>query len=170
MRNLFYIILSLSFIFITACSPTGKGLDNERKMNRDADFGSILGEGLTFGGDKDEKNPTSGIAINSFLWRAALDTISFMPLNQVDPFGGVILSDWHSDAKSTKERYKLNIYILSQQLKSNGVRVSIFKQIHDINGQWVDADIKKATATQIENSILTRAREMRIDYKNQQED
>ncbi len=167
MKNLFYIILSLSFIFITACSPTGKGINNDRKTGLDKDIGSILGEGLIFGGDKTKDNSTSGIAINSFLWRAALDTISFMPLNQVDPFGGVILSDWHSDIKSPGERYKLNIYILSRQLKSNGVRVSIFKQIHDINGQWLDAGVNKATATQIENSILTRAREMRVSYKNQ---
>ena len=71
-------------------------------------------ETLLIGGDKEER-PTqggTGIGVNAFLWRATLDTVSFMPLASADPFGGVILTDWHSTATSPNERYKLNFYIL----------------------------------------------------------
>ncbi|MGB0553289.1 MAG: DUF3576 domain-containing protein, partial [Alphaproteobacteria bacterium] len=70
----------------------------------------------------------TGISVNGFLWRAALDTISFMPLAQADPFGGIILTDWYRPAETEGERFKVNVYILDSELRADGLRVSVFRQ------------------------------------------
>jgi hypothetical protein len=125
---------------------------------------SIFGEdGLTFGGDSTEQqqDPGSGIGVNSFLWRASLDAISFMPLASADPFGGVIITDWYSPPQSPQERFKINVYILGRQLRADGVRAAVFRQ-RQAAGGWVDAQVATSTATELENAILTRARQLRI--------
>ena len=80
----------------------------------------------------------AGIGVNAFLWRGALDTISFMPLASADPFGGVIITDWYTPPGTSGERFKATIYILSRDLRSDGLRVNIYRQVLQ-NGQWVDA-------------------------------
>jgi len=103
-----------------------------------------------------------GVGVNSYLWRATLDTVSFMPLASADPFGGVIITDWYSPADSNAERFKVNIFILSRELRADGVRATVFRQKRDGNGQWVDAAVEPATSTDLENTILTRARQLRL--------
>jgi hypothetical protein len=103
-----------------------------------------------------------GISVNGFLWRAALDTISFMPLAQADPFGGIILTDWYRPPDVEIERFKVNVYILDSELRADGLRVSVFRQRRDANGSWVNAQVSSDTATNLENAILTRARQMRV--------
>jgi len=104
----------------------------------------------------------SAIGINGFLWRATLDTIAFMPLASADPFGGVIITEWYSAADTPDERVKLTVYILDRRLRADGVRVSVFKQVRQ-GDQWLETAIGEDTAARIENAILTRARQMRID-------
>jgi hypothetical protein len=111
--------------------------------------------------DGDQAGGGSGIGVNSFLWRAALDTISFMPVASADPFGGVILTDWYENTKRAGERFKINIYILDKQLRADGLRVSVFKQRKDKAG-WRDIPVADDMAVSIENTILTRARELRL--------
>jgi hypothetical protein len=111
--------------------------------------------------DKDGGGVGSGIAVNSFLWRAALDTVSFMPLSSADPFGGVILTDWYSPPEAPSERFKLNIFILDRQLRADGLRVAIFKET-EIDGVWRTATTETNTTINIENRILERARELRL--------
>ena len=82
---------------------------------------------------------SGGIGVNSFLWRASLDTIAFMPLLSADPFGGVIITDWYGPPESQNERFKLNVFILGKTLRSDGVRATVFKQVRDTDGSWVDA-------------------------------
>ena len=101
------------------------------------------------------------IGVNSFLWRASLDTISFMPVSSADPFGGVIITDWYSASEAPDERFKLNVYILGRALRADGVRVAVFRQILASKGGWRDVAIGDAPATKIEDSILTRARQLR---------
>jgi len=101
------------------------------------------------------------IGVNSFLWRASLDTISFMPVNSADPFGGVIITDWYSASEAPNERFKLNVYILGRALRADGVRVAVFRQILGSQGGWRDVAIGDDPATKIEDSILTRARQLR---------
>jgi hypothetical protein len=102
----------------------------------------------------------TGIGVNAFLWRGALDTIAFMPLASADPFGGVIITDWYTPPTANGERFKATAYILGRELRSDGVRVSIFRQVLQ-NGQWVDEPVSPVTVGEIENKVLSRARELR---------
>lgn len=120
---------------------------------------ATLGDKL-FGRDED-KTGGGGIGVNSFLWRATLDTISFMPVASADPFGGVILTDWYENTETPGERFKINAYILDKQLRADGVRVAVFKQKKEKSG-WRDVKTADDMANNIENAILTRARELRI--------
>jgi hypothetical protein len=127
--------------------------------------GSLFGPGGLFGSKDEKKDPQGGVgvAVNAFLWRASLDTINFIPLVQADPFGGVIITDWYTPAESPNERMKVQITILDRQLRADGVRVSVFKQQTNAKaGGWVDAQVDPQTNTDIENAILTRARQLRI--------
>ncbi|OYY71948.1 DUF3576 domain-containing protein [Sphingomonas sp. 28-63-12] len=100
------------------------------------------------------------IGVNSYLWRASLDTISFMPLLQTDSNGGVIVSDWYANPASPAERMKVTISILDQDLRADALRVVVLRQINR-NSQWVDAPVRAATAQKLEDIILTRARDLR---------
>ena len=123
----------------------------------------MTGEGIfLYGGPSKSSAPTSPIAVNGFLWRATLDTLSFMPLASADPFGGVIITDWFTPPESANERFKMTIYILSRELRSDGLRVAVFRQQRDASGIWVDGEVSSGTAGELENTILTRARELRV--------
>ncbi|BBK34710.1 uncharacterized protein DUF3576 [Stella humosa] len=104
----------------------------------------------------------AGIGVNTFLWRASLDTLSFMPMAQVDPFGGVIITDWYSAPQQPGERMKVNIFILDRTLRADGVRAAVFRQRRDGQGAWVDAPVDAKTGIELEDAILTRARQMRL--------
>ena len=124
--------------------------------------GSLLGEdGISFGTEEDAPQGGTGIGVNAYLWRASLDTLSFMPVDSADPFGGVILTDWYSPPEASDERFKVNLYILGRQLRADGLRVSVFRQERTASG-WQDVEVNGQTATELENAILARAREMRI--------
>ena len=127
--------------------------------------GIFGGDGLVlFGGSsRTNQDPGASIGVNSFLWRASLDAISFMPLASADPFGGVIITDWYPPPETPNERFKLNIIITGRQLRADALKVSVFRQRRDQNGGWSDAAVEPKTAGELENAILTRARQIRID-------
>jgi Domain of unknown function (DUF3576) len=100
------------------------------------------------------------LAINSYLWRAAVDTVSFAPLLQANAQSGVIITDWYSNPKAPGERVKLTVAILDPDLRADAVRVSAAKQVYQ-NGTWVDAPVTAATVQKLEDIILTRARDLR---------
>lgn len=106
-----------------------------------------------------------GIGVNSYLWRATLDTLSFLPLVSADPFGGVIITDWYEDPKATGERFKVNAFITDKTLRVDAIKITVFKQRLDNKGVWRDEEISKDLADQLEDTILTRAREMRLSSK-----
>lgn len=116
-----------------------------------------------FGGDKKGTGGGGGggIGVNNYLWRASLDTISFMPLASADPFGGVIITDWYTPPETPAERFKMNVYILGRQLRADGVRVAVFRQNRAGDG-WIDATVTKTTSVNLENEILNRARQLRF--------
>jgi len=125
--------------------------------------GSLFGPGGLFGSKSDKKDDSgTGVAVNAYLWRASLDTINFIPLVSADPFGGVIITDWYTPAEAPTERMKVQVTILDRELRADGVRVSVFKQQTNPKGGWVDAQVDPHTNTDIENAILTRARQLRI--------
>ncbi len=124
---------------------------------------TIFGDGGLFGGSSKGKDEQPvGIGVNSFLWRATLDTVAFMPLASADPFGGVILTDWYQMPETPNERFKLNIFIVDRMLRADGVKVSVFKQVRDGSGHWTDAQVDPRMGPDLENAILTRARQLRI--------
>lgn len=102
----------------------------------------------------------STIGVNSYLWRAAVDTVSFAPLLQADSNSGVIITDWYSNPRASGERVKLTVSILDQDLRADALRVAASRQVFQ-NGAWVDAPVTAATVQKLEDIILTRARDLR---------
>jgi hypothetical protein len=105
---------------------------------------------------------TEGLAVNAYLWRGALETLKFMPLTSADPFGGVIITDWWTPPTSPSERFKATAYVVSRQLRTDGIRVSLFRQTQQ-GGQWVDAPVDPGKPTELENMVLAKARELRAE-------
>jgi Domain of unknown function (DUF3576) len=100
------------------------------------------------------------IAVNTYLWRAAVDTVSFAPLLQANPASGVIITDWYTNPRAPGERVKLTVAVLDPDLRADALRVSAARQINQ-NGAWVDAPVSAATVQKLEDIILTRARDLR---------
>ena len=151
----------------TAGCADFSGADIEATTHDQTDSGnkrdSIWGVGgaSLFGDGGGDNSGGGALGVNSFLWRATLDTIAFMPVSTADPFGGVILTDWHSTEEAPNERFKLNVYILGRTLRADGIRVAVFSQTKDQGGQWRDSAVPEQTGTKIEDAILTRARQLR---------
>ena len=142
MRGLIITAAALSALSLAACGsvsvPFGKS-----KVKAPADNAAAIG-------------------VNGYLWRATLDTLSFMPLQSADPYGGVIVTDWYTNPEKPDERFKCTVYILDSRLRADGLNVAVFKQSRDASGNWVDQPTAGQTETDIENSILTRARQLRL--------
>jgi len=163
---------------VAGCGVTGvvdeedvRTTEDRRKYGSGGIFGD---EAFTFGGAKKPKGAADGggIGVNSFLWRATLYTVSYMPLSSADPFGGVIITDWHSPTGAPDERFKLNVHIRSRALRADGVRVAVFRQVLDDRGSWRDTpvpDPKPGTTAgnMIEDAILTEARKLRNETMRQ---
>ncbi len=126
--------------------------------------GSILGDTaplISIGrGRSSEQDQGGGLGVNAYLWRGALETLSFMPLMSADPFGGVIITDWYQPPGAGGERFKATAYILGRQLRADGVRVSVYRQVQQ-GGQWVDSAVAAAASNELENKVLARARDLR---------
>ncbi len=170
-------IFAVSIVMALGLAACGTGIESEQRFptekpggksdpfgNTNSDAG-VFGEGGLFSlGSGSGGDNANGIGDNSFLWRASLDTTSFMPLSSADPFGGVIITDWFTAPEAPSERFKMTIYILDTSLRADGVKVSVFKQAQAPDGNgWVDAAVTPGTAAQLENAILIRARQLRID-------
>lgn len=121
---------------------------------------SLFGGGDKRGADVGPK--ATAIGVNGYLWQATLDTLSFMPFDQLQPSGGVILTGWHSTPEAPNERVKLTIRFLSQQLRSDGLKVSVIRQ-EKRNGEWINVPVQAGTELRVEEAILTAARKLRID-------
>src|SRR5205809_416323 len=111
---------------------------------------------------KASSDNAAAIGVNGYLWRATLDTLSFMPLQSADPYGGVIITDWYTNPEKPDERFKCTVYILDARLRADGLNVAVFKQNRDASGSWIDAPSASQTETDIENAILDKARRLRL--------
>lgn len=134
--------LALSLVALSGCGTARK------VIGRDA------------GPTRDEAGATIGV--NSYLWSATLATLSFMPLVSADPYGGTVITDWYVNPEQPDERFKATVYILDARLRADGLNVSVFKQVKDAAGNWVDAPAAAQTETDLENAILTKARQLRL--------
>ncbi|MGF1544282.1 MAG: DUF3576 domain-containing protein [Parvularculaceae bacterium] len=126
------------------------------------------------GGAKDERDAplasyslgaegASASTVNRYLWAASLETIDFLPVFSADPIAGLVITDWYANPESPQERFKVSVYILDSALRADALRVSVFRQLQSPDGPWIDATVNPATAREIENAILTRARELRLN-------
>jgi hypothetical protein len=161
--------LTLALLALASCKnavPVSNDDDYATGRIPGRSAGSLAGpDGISLGIGGDKKNSAAdagsgALGVNAFLWRGALDTLSFMPLTSADPFGGVIITDWYQPPTGNGERFKATAYILGRQLRADGVKVSVFRQVQQ-GGQWIDAPVSSATAAEIENKVLFRARELR---------
>ena len=116
------------------------------------------------GGSSSADDSTAGmpqLGVNSYLWRATLDTLNFMPLASADPVGGIIISDWYAAPEKPDEHVKVNVYILDKRLRADALKVTVFRQVRSAAG-WTDAQVNPDTGVKLENAILSRARELRL--------
>ena len=103
---------------------------------------------------------TTTIGVNAYLWRAALETLSFAPLAQSDSNGGVIVTEWYANPANPSERVKVTAAILDADLRADALRVTAAREVMQ-NGQWLAAPVTAATVQRLEEIILTRARDLR---------
>ena len=152
MRGMTAGVLALSVVALGACSTAGRVASAPLHM---------------FGGGKQAKvtapkGDQPSIGVNGYLWRATLDTLAFMPLASADPYGGTIITDWYTNPETPNERFKATVYILDTRLRADGLNVTVFKQTRDGAGGWADSPSAGQTSTDIENAILTKARQLRL--------
>ena len=134
---------------------------------------AVLVAGCSHGGKESEdpfgtrffepnERPGPAARVNGLLWRASIETLKFMPLSKADPVAGVILSDWYSAPTVVNERVKVEVFILGRDLRADTLRVSVFRQVRNDNGIWVEASTQPGTADKVEDAILTKARQIRL--------
>lgn len=170
-----FVVAAALAVTLSACS----GIKSEKTSQEDIktaedrrkeSSGKLFGEdAFVFGGPekRGDAGGGAGIGVNSYLWRASLDTLLFMPVNSADPFGGVIITDWYTPPEAgTDERFKLNVYILGRALRADGVKVAVFRQVVQGN-DWRDAPVAEDVGVKIEDAILMRARQLRYETQNQ---
>ncbi len=147
------LVAAAGLLLLAACS-------DQDETNRLAvpDKGHLLGN--TQGPTALASSTPNGGGVNAYLWRGAIDVLSFMPFVSADPIGGVIITDWYTPPTVSGERFKATAYILGRELAASDVRVAVFRQVQQ-GGQWVDAPVAGNTATDITDKVLTRARELR---------
>ena len=160
-RFALFLLISLS---LSACSGLELGENTAAQDNSD-DTGSFLTgkdkTGIVISDIGSPESDTGGsLPVNALLWRASLDIASFVPLADVDTFGGSILTEWYSLSDRPNERLKLAIFVIDRELRSDAIRVLVYLQRND-NGAWVDAGQDTAMSLRLEELILTRAREIR---------
>lgn len=139
----------------------------ERGLGDDAlgTDGSSVRDIFTGGDDA----PTGqNLRVNKYLWRGALDTLSFLPLASTDPFSGVIVTDWGTVQGSESERFKVSVFISDARLTSETLKVAVFREVRDAQGGWVSAPVQAEVPRRLEDSILTRARQIRIAEREAQ--
>ena len=154
----------------TDAQPMSKDPLTGRWSRQDpAERDTLFGKGglNIFGGESKAgaEGGGGGIGVNAFLWRASLNTLAFMPLASADPFGGVIITDWYQPPGTPGERFKVNAYILGTALRSDGIKVSAFRQVRQ-GPNWVDAPVAETMSTDLENAILLSARQLRMAQAN----
>jgi len=155
MRKASVMIAALGALTLAGCAHH----DNGPQVYNGGGF-HLLGGGHSTG------PVVQGIGVNAYLWRATLDTLSFMPLASADPYGGVVMTEWYANPEKQDERFKCTVYILDTRLRADGLAVTVFKQVKDGSGAWVDSAASDQTSTDIENAILTRARQLRLSNVN----
>ena len=178
MKRLLLLSVLFTPLLLAACGDSELSKDNDIRDARDSAYpqadidirrkrqGKLTGdEGLlSMGGaaDEDSTGGNNPLGVNSFLWRATLDTLAFLPLSSPDPFGGTITTDWYEDPEARGERYKVNALILDRKLSASSLKITVFRQVRGKGGEWESAAVDAGMGRQLEDTVLTRARQMRV--------
>lgn len=145
------LVAAMLMLVVTACTKTPPQQQGTPGADGYTHFGTPLqGAGVA-------------PAVNTFLWRAALETVSFMPLASADSTGGVLITDWYAPPETPNERFKVNVFVTSRQLRPDALRAVVFRQNKNPQGAWVDATVEANTARSLEDTILARARQLRAE-------
>ncbi len=129
---------------------------------------AAFGGGESAGGDDATRAAEAGgLGVNPLLWRASLETLSFMPLRETARADGVISTAWHAQPADANERFRLDVHVRSQELRADGIKVSLFRQVRDgSDGQWQQAEVSPETEQGLEEAIIAQARELRLRQRN----
>jgi hypothetical protein len=140
-------------------------LDDDSMAARRARDGSVLeifGINTTVDDGSSRRGEAFAGSVNKHIWLASLDTLSFLPIASTDPFTGVIATDWGGATDADTERFRVTAYVTDTALSPDSLRVAVFREVREANGPWVTAPVSADTPRQIEDSILLRARQLRI--------
>ena len=102
------------------------------------------------------------VNVNGYLWRATLNILSFVPLISTDALSGTIITDWYANKNIQNQRLKITVYINSNELKSESIKIKVEIQNFK-NNIWSQPLTSKSLATQIEDSILNEARNLKLN-------
>lgn len=165
-------------LIVAACGGGNYAADDERVGPRagperefDPDAPTVFGDdGLNIGTIRSTSTDIFGggdegegrLPVNKYLWQASLDTLSFLPLASSDPFSGVIATEWGANPAAPGERYKVSAFVTSAALSAASLKVAVYREVQGEDGQWLPAPVSAETVRQLEDAILTRAREIRI--------
>jgi len=100
---------------------------------------------------------------SNVLWRASLKTLEFMPLLNADYSGGIIITDWYSDNINSDEQIKIQIRFLSNEVRSDSLEINVHKKKCDISNRCSQILLKNSFPQDIKDSILTKARQIKIE-------
>jgi hypothetical protein len=156
----------MRILLVAACACLLAACSSDKStvsVQSSARSGGLISWLWPFGGDSSDDQSADGpqLGVNSYLWRATLDTLNFMPLASADPVGGVVISDWYAAPEKPDEHIKVTVYILDKRLRADALKVSVFRQVRNANG-WNDAQVNPDTGVKLENAILARARDLRL--------
>ena len=159
-RHFAFLLISPMFLYLGGCS----GLDMKSPEPEKKPISVLTGkpQGTAIGELFSDKSQTDGLPVNALLWRAALDIASFVPLDDVDTFGGSILTEWYAPDDEPYKRLKLAIFVVGMELRSDAIQVRAYIQVRSADKrEWITAGRDEKLARKLEDLILTRARELR---------
>ena len=164
-----YVSIAAAALWLVACSssseqaePTVQAPPPPPAATQTAATTTPGGSVFDWFGSSAAADERKGVAVNAYLWRASLDALSFMPMEQTDPFGGTIKTGWYVPPATPNERLRVAIYILDSRLRADALRLSVFKETKTATGNWIDASVDPETVTKLENLILNKARALKI--------
>ena len=163
-----YIILALSVFSCSGLDIKKPPPEPERetifggpiKFSTDTGSFSAGSTGLPNLSNTNSKSNLTSLPINELLWNSTLDTLDFMSYEKIDPFGGIIITDWFINQNNEKIRNKITVSFSSSELRATSFKVSVIREKLDSN-QWVSDGYSDGLSRKIEDLILTRARELR---------
>lgn len=162
------------FALLVGCADSNTRSAASLAMTKDERY-QMKNQDTLFGGpifstnDTKKADSDNTLPVNVYLWRASVDTVSFMPIKTVEPLGGVIATDWYMPAKSPNERIKVNIVISGNKLRADALNLTLFHEVNDPQKGWIPVSVSAKMREELEDTILTRARQLRIESKATQQ-